>query len=113
MAEFGYQTYWKNMTDTFMHCVCPENYFGLTCEVESKECGGRHCFNGGTCLTVGTEGDGDGVARHCDCTTAKTENKSFAGQFCQYESTDFCDKALGPNGLQFCANGGTCKTVGK
>jgi hypothetical protein len=101
------------VTDDFMHCVCPEGFFGLECEVESDECGDHHCFNGGTCVTVGTEVDGGIVDHHCDCNTAKAENKSFAGRFCQYESSKFCDKTLGPDGIKFCVNGGTCKAVGE
>lgn len=113
VAEFGYQTFWKNSTNDFMHCMCPEGFFGLECEVESQECGEHHCFNGGTCVTVGTEIEGGIVDHHCDCTSARTEEKSYAGRFCQYESSNFCDKTLGPNGLEFCVNGGTCKAVGE
>jgi len=113
VAEFGYQNFWKNSTIDFMHCVCPEGFFGLTCEVESKECGEHHCFNGGTCVTIKTEVEGGVVDRHCDCTTAKTNESSYAGRFCQYESSNFCDKTLGPNGLEFCVNGGTCEAIGE
>jgi hypothetical protein len=49
------------------------------------------------------------VHHHCDCTTANTDDKSYAGRFCQYESSHFCEKELDLDGQAFCVNGGQCK----
>ena len=56
--------------------------------------------------------DDAGQSSHCDCTTAHTANESFAGKFCQYKSTVFCEASDAIEGRDFCVNGGTCK-VGK
>ena len=45
---------------------------------------------------------------HCDCTSADTTTASFAGRFCQYESTSFCSKSENQNGNLFCVNNGEC-----
>ena len=68
-------------------------------------CGDHHCFNGGTCVTVGGES-------YCDCTTATNNEQSFAGRFCQYEAGVFCEKNQDADGQAFCVNGGTCNTDG-
>jgi hypothetical protein len=102
----SYQTFWENSTDDSMHCLCPKGFFGLHCEVEGQECGNHHCFNGGMCVQVESEGS---IDFNCDCTSANTEYKSYAGRFCQYESSSFCVKNTDPNGQAFCVNGGECK----
>jgi hypothetical protein len=46
---------------------------------------------------------------YCNCTAANTDAVSFAGTFCQYESTSFCQKEPTVSGFQhFCVNGGVC-----
>lgn len=97
-----YQAFWKNTTEDFMYCQCPEKFYGLHCEVKSESCGDHHCFNGGNCVKVN--------GRHrCNCSAATTNETMYAGRFCQFESTAFCDKKNGPNGQAFCTNGGLCK----
>jgi hypothetical protein len=46
---------------------------------------------------------------HCDCLKADSNEASYAGQYCQSESTTFCTKEADHNGHLFCTNGGTCK----
>lgn len=93
--------------EEFMHCKCPEGWGGALCEVARQECGSHHCYNGGTCLQ---HTDSDGQTKHrCDCTTANGDDYSYAGRFCQYQSTSFCTKKEDENGQLFCVNGGTCK----
>jgi hypothetical protein len=45
----------------------------------------------------------------CDCSTAVTDSKSYAGQHCQYASTSFCSDT----GKLFCVNDGECPEAGK
>jgi hypothetical protein len=52
----------------------------------------------------------DDSTHTCDCTSASTHVASFAGKFCQYRSTTFCEKSAAIEGQDFCVNGGTCKT---
>ena len=92
----------------YMHCTCPEGYFGNQCEIEGQTCGPAHCFNGAACLTTI---DMKGVTSYsCDCRTAtNADDSKFAGDYCQSESTSFCsEKTNDANGLLFCTNGGTC-----
>ena len=98
--------FWDNH-ENYMTCDCPDGYFGNKCEKEGVPCGDKTCFNGAACeqaLNVNGE-----TAFVCDCRTADTDTISFAGDFCQSESTSFCTKTPGANGHLFCANGGTCK----
>lgn len=97
---------WAQQDGNFQYCSCPPGYFGLNCEVEGQECGSGHCLNGGSCLqTEHTDGTMQFV---CDCTTAYTDDTSYAGQFCENESTSFCSKSETANGQLFCTNGGKC-----
>lgn len=89
------------------YCICPEGYYGRTCEVEGKQCGAAHCFNGGSCVKI-EQKDGT-VTDHCDCTDAGDDEVSFAGRFCQSPSTVFCSKFEDYNGKHFCVNGGQCR----
>jgi len=92
--------------EDFMSCVCPTGYGGKYCDIEMTECGSHHCYHGGICLN---KLDSNNVAKHrCDCTTAVTSDKSYAGRFCQLESSAFCSNDNRQNGRLFCVNGGTC-----
>ena len=99
-----YAEFWSD-NENYMHCECPDGWFGDLCQVEGNACGNAHCFNGASCVeTV----DIYNVTHHtCDCQTANT-NSSFAGQYCQSETTTFCTQS----GSAFCLNGGTCLTDG-
>jgi hypothetical protein len=90
----------------FLHCTCPEGYFGSQCEVKGEKCGQSHCFNGAACLeTI----DVNSVTTYsCDCRTASIDQSEFAGDYCQSEATAFCSKTATNNGHLFCTNGGTC-----
>lgn len=98
-----YKEFWKTHDDN-RYCTCPPGFFGLYCEIEGEKCGDEHCFNGGTCVT---KQNPDGTTRnYCDCTTAHNQDKSYAGRYCEAESTAFCTKMADHNGHQFCVNGG-------
>ena len=59
-----------------------------------------------------TEVTTDGTIYNCDCSRDDKTNKSYAGKYCQYESTVFCDKKKTENGRLFCTNNGTCNVEG-
>jgi len=102
-----YNEFWKTSQD-HCFCLCPPGYFGLDCSIKGEQCGEDHCFNGGTCLT---QDNGDGTQQnYCDCTTANTSGTSYAGKYCEAESTSFCSRMADQNGHQFCVNGGHCRT---
>jgi hypothetical protein len=43
----------------------------------------------------------DGTTKdYCDCSTAHEEDKSYAGRYCEAESTSFCTKMPDHNGHQ-------------
>ena len=90
-----YKEFWKTHDD-YRYCVCPPGFFGLRCEIEGERCGDEHCFNKGTC--VSKKMDDGSRKEYCDCTTAHTEDTSYAGRFCEAESTSFCTKMPDHNG---------------
>ena len=49
------------------------------------------------------------IEHRCDCTTATIGDKTYAGRYCQFESTVFCTDEQTENGKLFCVNGGTCR----
>jgi hypothetical protein len=103
------QDFFANSTN-YQYCDCPASYYGATCETKSTVCGDRHCFNGGECKTTKAS---DGTTEYnCDCTAGKQASKGFAGRYCQYDSTMFCDGGQTANGQQFCSNNGTCMSGG-
>ncbi|KAL7461415.1 hypothetical protein ACHAXS_001835 [Conticribra weissflogii] len=86
------------------HCVCPTGWTGLKCDIEVKRCSAKkYCYNGSTCIY-----DSKGEP-YCDCNTASTDEKSFAGLSCEHEGTSYCDPSLEQDQKDaFCANGGQC-----
>ena len=86
------------------HCVCPNGYTGLTCEIEVQRCGAsKYCYHGSSCLY-----DSSGNPM-CDCNTAHTDGKSFAGLSCEHISSEFCTPADDQDQKDsFCTNGGSC-----
>jgi len=95
--------------EDLQYCLCPEGASGPFCEKESQPCGDSHCLHGGTCVHL-VDGITPG-SYHCDCTTAKIGAEAFAGQYCEYKSTTFCNRGIADhNGYSFCVNEGTCKT---
>ncbi len=101
------EEFWALHDGNFMFCECPEGWFGLKCEVQGTKCGEKTCFNGAACLQT-EHSDGD-VEFTCDCSTAQTNTASYAGEFCENESSAFCTKNENQNGQVFCVNGGVCK----
>lgn len=90
-----------------MYCECPEGYHGAYCEVGSVECGDNRCFHGSTCVENQMNGKPDW---HCDCNTAGDKYTRYAGQFCQYESTQICTDGDSMAGHLFCVNDGKCQS---
>jgi hypothetical protein len=93
-------------------CQCPEGVSGARCQetqVLETPCGpyGNVCQHGSTCIrTV------DGKYA-CDCTTISNNHDfagsisvgtNFAGRWCEYEATSYCDA----DHQFFCVNGGAC-----
>ena len=96
-----------------MHCVCPDGFTGLECDVLSKKCGKRlWCYNGSECKETTME-DGT-IQKYCDCSEANNETASFAGIGCQHQSGVFCSSNVGQSQeMSFCVNGGECFENGK
>jgi hypothetical protein len=38
-----------------MHCICPEGFAGVQCDIKLDKCGGQYCYHGATCLQVRTQ----------------------------------------------------------
>ena len=90
-------------------CRCKPGWYGQFCEVPSDSCGDQTCFYGSKC----TESSVNGIPLyHCDCRFSNKGSVSFAGRFCQYEATMYCNEGEGNgvNGDLFCVNNGTCQT---
>ncbi len=116
-------------------CVCRSGWVGDNCEQQLQEindptdgdaadgngdgihsgpvCGGTRCYNGGTCVAtevLHSNGEKE-VLTHCDCSTAFDENHLYAGESCQFSSTQLCT-VMGDSeslrGTIFCTNHGIC-----
>lgn len=86
------------------HCVCPDGYTGLRCEIEVARCGERNCYHGSTCAR-----DDDRGEDLCDCNAAHTDAASYAGAGCEQVSTSRCTPGLDQDGKDaFCTNRGRC-----
>ena len=98
-----------------MHCICPDGFTGLQCEMTFEVCGeSQHpCFNGSRC-TVQDE------KSFCDCTASpESIRDTFAGHYCQHAASELCSSRTSYLDEQnqprhsFCSNGGSCiKQVG-
>jgi len=83
----------------YMHCICPHGFTGVVCDVEYEKCGDDVCYFGSTCTDD----------NNCDCTTAYTDDTSYAGLQCEYPSTSKCPTGDGEHpGDAFCVNNGIC-----
>jgi len=101
-------------SELFEHCVCKTGFTGLQCEHKAEKCpgGDYHCFHGSECYTFEDE-------QKCDCSTANSTELGtsvFAGEQCQHPATQICTKGgeksnLPSEGLSFCVNHGTCKSI--
>ena len=97
----------------FEHCICPQGYFGLTCDKTIEQCGtsGEYvCMNGGKCVM-----NEDNSGWSCNCEDTGGDDKRFTGAYCQHEASVYCTPdnkpGIGVEKFSFCANGGKCKSV--
>jgi hypothetical protein len=110
--DFGPITNMLNISfnENFEHCVCPNGYAGLECEVKAEVCGkGEHvCLHGSKCIE-------DGDEHGCDCENAFTPFERYEGRYCQFKSSEICTVdgivGTGNNNFAFCVNGGKCKGI--
>ena len=79
-------------------------FLRLTCEVEVQRCGpSKYCYHGSSCVY-----DSSGNPM-CDCNTAHTDGKSYAGISCEHVSSSFCTPGDDQDQKDsFCVNGGKC-----
>ncbi len=95
------------------HCVCPEGFYGVRCQLEEEEdnidyCGGGVCFNGGLCVEKQNSW-GETVDYHCECNGFEAD---IAGEFCEHTDVTWCPAPEGHDKTKyFCANGGDCPLV--
>ena len=98
----------NNHTADFEHCICPDGYTGLTCEIELDTCpNGEHvCLHGSECQRKGGE-------HTCACDTAYTMFNRFAGKHCEHASTSIRtangEPGVGRDEEAFCVNSGICR----
>ena len=100
------------------HCVCPEGYSGVNCQLEAQKdnfihCGNGLCFNGGLCVERVHE-DGTVKDYYCACNELGfRSDTNVAGQFCEHKDVEFCPFPENHDPSQYyCANGGSCPLVG-
>jgi len=112
MQEYGLniEAYLGGQEQYGEHCVCPAGFSGVTCEVEDVVlCGKGICFNGAECVqTVSLDGS-TVYNEFCRCNNDGDTGTSYAGKFCEHQSTAFCDAPYGHSPDEyFCVNGGQC-----
>lgn len=92
---------------TKMHCVCPQGWTGLYCELKLAECKGETCFNGKQCLK--SEDDYGMLFHHCECNGKKSDfSLPYASHFCGEEMSIVCTAQRFKNTHSYCKNGGRC-----
>jgi hypothetical protein len=89
----------ETYNNNFEHCICPNNFTGIYCEIPIQICGSQDhfCFHNSVCIF-----DENGWG--CDCSGT---NPPAIGQYCEHFATSICDENV--NGAPLCANNGTCQ----
>jgi hypothetical protein len=89
-----------------MHCDCPYQWTGLTCETPFALCDGDHvCYNGGSCVPgLVAQFGNDQLFCNCEKAVDKDGNR-YVGKYCEQTASAYCDFEAG---LLFCLNDGTC-----
>ena len=102
------QNYYDIDDNDYMHCECPTGFAGNLCEEATSACSSIECLNGGECFEVDDPITGT-TKGECNCEPAYDYDKEifYAGEFCQYQSNEFCGTFGKPH---FCTNGGNCIT---
>jgi hypothetical protein len=104
-SPYPLQLYFDFITPSGEHCVCPNGYTGLHCEIQVTRCGesSTYCYNGSTCSY---DVDGDPM---CDCSSAHTDEISYAGLACEQVATTRCTPGFDQDVEDaYCANHGVC-----
>eukprot|EP00980_Cylindrotheca_fusiformis_P006245 scaffold1336_cov158-Cylindrotheca_fusiformis.AAC.7 len=110
-------------TDGAKECSCPEGWKGDHCEIhiyaledeypEASTCGeDRVCLNGGICTSTEVLKPDGAIETeyHCDCSSAFDEKFHYAGESCQFPSTQVCTHdGDSMEGRLFCTNHGSCQ----
>jgi hypothetical protein len=115
LQQFGVNREHLNDThdNNFEHCVCPKGFVGITCEFKMDVCPGANhvCMNGGECIP---DRDEFGLHFECDCVAARHPSELYAGEYCEFESTEFCTldgqkpESGAMNSDAFCVNNSKC-----
>ena len=95
--NLGHITKEKTSSAGLEHCVCPEGWGGLYCDIEADVCGQENtavCLHGAKCREK-LDGGFD-----CDICQAA------AGKFCEHKATSSCEEG------HFCTNQGSCNGDG-
>ena len=91
-----------------MHCVCPDEFTGIQCEVKVDICvQNKHaCFNGGSCKPDESADFG----YTCDCNVGANDPAAI-GEHCENLATTSCEANEKFSKHAFCTNGGECKDI--
>lgn len=118
----------ENVTVNYQHCVCPDGFFGPTCENEVTICGyaedenpAHVCHNGARCVDTNVlfEVMSSSLLKSlppymCDCSSAPSEDGTiYTGKYCELANVHFCDNLdNNVDSRSFCSNDSLCTIKG-
>ena len=97
-----------------MYCKCPVGYTGVTCDIQYDSCETHDhvCLHGSKCIHVNSpllkQEQRSDQEYMCDCTAIEGERIRYAGLYCEYPATVYCETNGTANLNSFCTNGGVC-----